>query len=77
MRSDCDTDASMNPKPPPSAPTEYRGFRVGDLVVTPLGRIARITAFRVDSDYADAVYEGWPRTMAETILNVSMLKRVQ
>lgn len=63
----------MTTKPP----TEYRGFRVGDLVVTPLGRVARITAFRYDTDLCDAEYEGWPPTLAETILNVSTLKRVQ
>lgn len=64
-----------HPKPPPE---QVRGFRVGDRVVTPLGRIATITKLRgPDSDYCDAVYDGWPPTLADVILNVSLLRRVQ
>jgi hypothetical protein len=37
---------------------QVNGFKVGDRVVTPLGRIARITGFRQDG-YIDAEYEGW------------------
>lgn len=57
--------------------TEYRGFRVGDRVVTPLGRIARIVAFRVDSDYVDCAYEHEHPTLAEVILQISHIRRVQ
>lgn len=63
-----------HPKPPPES---VRGFRVGDRVVTPLGRVATIVAFRRDSDYCDAVYDGWPPTLADVILNVAQLLRVQ
>ena len=60
------------PKPPHS----IDGFHVGDRVVTPLGRIAKITGFRVDG-YIDAEYEGRHPTLSAVILQPQTLKRAQ
>jgi hypothetical protein len=58
----------------PTQPKSVNGFHVGDRVVTPLGRIATITGFRVDG-YVDAEYEGRHPTLSAVILQPHTLKR--
>ena len=58
----------------PQRPDQIGGFRVGDRVVTPLGRIARIAGLRVDG-LLDADYEGWHSRDGSVILQPSLLKR--
>lgn len=58
-------------------PDHVRGFKPGDLVLTPLNRRARIVAIRIDG-YLDAKYidVGSP-TLADVILQADTLRRVQ
>lgn len=60
----------------PKKPESVAGYHVGDRVLTPLGRTARITAFRQDG-LLDAEYEGWHSRDGSVILQPSLLKRVQ
>jgi hypothetical protein len=60
------------PKPPHSV----NGFHVGDKVITPLGRIATIVAFRTDG-YVDGLYESGHPTLAQVILQPQTLRRAQ
>jgi hypothetical protein len=59
----------------PKAPDQVRGIRVGDTVMTPLGRIAVVTKIRIDG-YLDAkyVHVGSP-VLADVILNADTVKR--
>ena len=59
---------------PPQRPDQIAGFRVGDKVITPLGRPAVITGLRVDG-LLDADYEGWHSRDGSVILQPSLLKR--
>jgi hypothetical protein len=59
----------------PKKPDQIGGFRVGDRVVTPLGRTARISGLRMDG-LLDADYEGWHSRDGSVILQPSLLKRV-
>lgn len=60
---------------PPRKPEHIGGYRVGDLVRTPLGRIARITALRSDG-MVDAEYEGWHSRDGSVILQPTLLTKV-
>ncbi len=56
-------------------PHQIAGFRVGDRVITPLGRIARITLIRKDG-FLDAQYEGRHPMLSEVILQPHSLKKL-
>jgi len=58
----------------PRKPDQIGGFRIGDRVITPLGRIAHITGLRVDG-LLDADYEGWHSRDGSVILQPSLLRR--
>jgi hypothetical protein len=58
------------PKPPDSV----AGFRVGDRVITPLGRAAVITGIRHDG-FVDAEYSGWHSRDGTVILQPATLRR--
>lgn len=51
------------------------GFSVGDRVLTPMGRIARITALR-DDEYLEGKYEDAHPTLAEVILQPKLLLKL-
>ena len=59
----------------PKKPDHIGGFRVGDHVITPLGRTARISGLRMDG-LLDAEYEGWHSRDGSVILQPSLLKRM-
>ena len=59
---------------PPQRPDQIAGFRVGDKVITPLGRPAVITGLRVDG-LLDADYEGWHSRDGSVILQPSLLRK--
>jgi hypothetical protein len=59
----------------PKKPDHIAGYRVGDRVITPLGRTAHITGLRTDG-LLDAEYEGWHSRDGSVILQPSLLKRV-
>ena len=61
---------------PPKKPEHIGGFKVGDRVITPLGRTAVITGFRQDG-MLDADYEGWHSRDGGVILQAQLLKRVR
>jgi len=61
---------------PPKKPDQIAGFHVGDRVITPLGRIARISGIRLDG-LLDADYEGWHSRDGSVILQPQLLKRIQ
>lgn len=58
----------------PTKPQSLNGLKVGDRVVTPLGRIATITGLRNDG-LVDAEYEGWHSRDGSVILQPQLLKR--
>ena len=58
----------------PKRPDQIGGFRIGDRVLTPLGRTAIVTACRVDG-LIDAKYEHQHPTLAEVILQPHTLKK--
>lgn len=60
---------------PPRRERKLNGFRIGDRVLTPLGRVAIVTGLR-DDGYLDARYENWGLTTADTILQAATLQRV-
>ena len=51
------------------------GFRVGDRVLTPMGRVARVTGLRRD-EYLEAAYEDTHPTLAEVILQPKTLRKL-
>lgn len=60
----------------PRKPEHINGFRIGDRVITPLGRVAVITGFRQDG-YIDGKYENQHPVLAAVILQPQLLRRVQ
>ena len=58
----------------PRRPDQLNGLRVGDHVITPLGRHATITGLRVDG-YVDASYDNQHPTLAAVILQPHTLKK--
>jgi hypothetical protein len=64
----------MNSQHKNNNPEQIAGFRVGDKVITPLGRKAEIVQCRIDG-YLDARYLDWFGRDADPILQPNSLKR--
>lgn len=65
----------MSPYKPNKPPEHINGFRIGDRVKTPLGRIARIVGLRCDG-YIEGEYEGQHPRLASVILQANQLVKV-